>query len=82
MTGLSTEQFYAGFADRPFETFGLQNVYLAPGGATKVDDVRGWLPRYELTPETVTALMEARKAAVLDVSNGRVVDVTPAKLLE
>lgn len=82
VTGLSTEQFYAGFADRPFETFGLQNVYLAPGGATKVDDVRGWLPRYELTPETVTALMKARKAAVLDVSNGRVVDVTPVKLLE
>jgi len=32
ITGLSTEQFYAGFADRPFETFGLQNVY---GGLAK-----------------------------------------------
>ncbi len=76
ITGLNTEQFYAGFADRPFETFGLQNVFIAPGGASQVDDVRGWLPQYELTPETVKALLNARKAAVVDVSNGQIRDVT------
>jgi hypothetical protein len=77
VTGLSTDQFYAGFADRPFETFGLQNVYIAPGGASKVEDSRGWLPRYDLPPATVKALMAAGKAAVLDVSSGQVRDVTP-----
>ncbi|HTC32152.1 MAG TPA: hypothetical protein VK724_02215 [Bryobacteraceae bacterium] len=77
VTGLSTDQFYAGFADRPFETFGIQNVYIAPGGAAKVDDSRGWLPRYDLPPATVKALIDAGKAAVLDVSNGQVRDVTP-----
>jgi len=77
ITGLNTDQFYAGFADRPFETFGLQNVFIAPGGAAKVDDVRGWLPRYELPPETVQALLNAGKASVLDVSNGQIRDVTP-----
>lgn len=76
ITGLTTEQFYAGFADRPFETFGLQNVYIAPGGAAKVDDSRGWLPQYELPPDTVKVLLQAGKAAVLDVSDDAVRDVT------
>ena len=76
ITGLNTDQFYAGFADRPFETFGLQNVFIAPGGAKKVDDVRGWLPRYELAPDTIQALSNAGKIAVLDVSKGRIRDVT------
>jgi hypothetical protein len=76
ITGLSTDQFYAGFADRPFEIFGMQNVYVAPDGARKVDDVRGWLPGYELTPATVSALLHAGKAVVLDVSSAGVRDVT------
>lgn len=76
ITGLSTDQFYSGFADRPFDTFGLENVFLAPGGGRNVDDVRGWLPRYELPPETVKALLQAGKAVVLDVSSAQVRDVT------
>jgi hypothetical protein len=79
ITGLSTDQFYSGFADRPFETLGVQNVYIAPGGGRNVDDSRGLLPRYgyALPPETVKALLDARKATVLDVSGGRIRDVTP-----
>jgi hypothetical protein len=77
VTGLDTEHFYNGFADRPFETFGFQNVFIAPGGARDVDDVRGWVPRYELPPETVKALLDAGKATILDISNGRVREVTP-----
>jgi len=77
ITGLDTEQFYAGFADRPFETFGFQNVFIPPAGARKIDDLRGWLPQYEVTPETANALLKARKATVLDVSNGEIRDVTP-----
>jgi hypothetical protein len=76
VTGLNTELFYAGFADRPFELFGLQNVFVAPGGAKKVVDVLGWVPRYELTPETVKALYNLGKIAVLDVSNRKIRDVT------
>ena len=60
VTGLSTDQFYSGFADRPFETVGLQNVFIAPDGARNVDDVRGWLPRYDLPPGTVKALLDSR----------------------
>ena len=77
VTGLSTDQFYSGFADRPFETVGLQNVFIAPDGARNVDDVRGWLPRYDLPPGTVKALLDSGKAAVLDVSTSRIRDVTP-----
>jgi hypothetical protein len=76
ITGLSTDQFYAGFADLPFETFGLQNIYIAPGGGQKVNDVRGFLPRYVLPPEIVKSLLNAGKAAVLDVSSAKVRDVT------
>jgi hypothetical protein len=76
ITGLSTDQFYAGFADRPFDMFGLQNIFVAPGGGQKVDDQRGFLPRYELPPETVKALLSAGKATVLDVSGPGVRDVT------
>jgi hypothetical protein len=75
-SGLSTDQFYAGFADRPFETLGMHNVFLEPGGGKSVDDSRGWLPRYGLPPETVKVLLNARKAVVLDVSNGQIRDVT------
>ncbi len=77
VTGLSTDQFYSGFADRPFETLGVQNVYIAPEGGRNVDDSRGWLPRYELPLETVKALLNARKATVLNVSGGYIRDVTP-----
>jgi hypothetical protein len=76
ITGLSTDQFYSGFADRPFETFGVQNVFIAPGGARDVDDQRGWVPQHELTPETVKALLNAGKAEVLDVSYHQIRDVT------
>jgi hypothetical protein len=76
ITGLSTDQFYAGFADRPFDSFGLQNIFIAPDGADRVDDQRGWVPQHKLTPETVKALLNAGKAAVLDVSSGRIDDVT------
>lgn len=76
LTGMDTDQFYAGFADRPFDSYGLQNIFIAPGGAARVDDQRGFVPLYELAPATVKALLTARKAIVLDVSNGHFVDVT------
>jgi len=74
--GLSTDQFYAGFADRPFDSFGLQNIFIAPDGADNVDDQRGWVPQYKLPPDTVKALLDARKVAVLDVSSGQIRDIT------
>jgi hypothetical protein len=74
--GLSTDQFYSGFADRPFDSFGLQNIFIAPDGADNVYDARGWVPQYKLTPETVKALLNAHKATVLDVSGGQIRDVT------
>lgn len=76
VTGLSTEQFYAGFADKPFETLGMHNVFLAPGGGRNVDDTRGWLPRYGLPEDQIKSLLAAGKAAVLDVSSGDVRDLS------
>ena len=76
VTGLSTDQFYAGFVDLPFETFGMKNVFIAPGGGRNVNDTRGFVPLLELPPKTVQARLLAGKAAVLDVSDGQVRDVT------
>jgi len=76
ITGLSTDQFYAGFADRPFDLLGLRNIFIAPGGGQKVDDARGFVPRYGLPPETVKELLNTGNAAVLDVSGADVRDVT------
>jgi hypothetical protein len=76
ITGLSTDQFYAGFADRPFDTFGRWNIFIAPGGGQKVDDFRGLVPLYGLPLETVKARLNAGQAAVLDVSGADVRDVT------
>jgi hypothetical protein len=76
ITSLNTEQFYAGYADLPFETLGMHNVFLAPNGGKDVTDTRGWLPRYELPRDQVRTLLETGRAAVLDLSSGQVRDVT------
>jgi hypothetical protein len=67
VTGISTEQFVAGFADLPFELYGMHNVYLAPGADRNIHDGRGIAYLYVVPPEKSDG-----KAVVLDVSGGRV----------
>jgi hypothetical protein len=77
VTGLNTDQFYSGFADHPFDLLGVQQIYIAPGGAKHVDDTRGWVPQFELPAETVNELLARRQAVVVDVSGGGARDVPP-----
>ena len=63
VTGISTEQFVTGFADLPFELYGMHNVYLAPGADRNIQDGRGIAYLYVLPAERFDG-----KEVVLDVS--------------
>ncbi|HTA71849.1 MAG TPA: hypothetical protein VK776_26385, partial [Bryobacteraceae bacterium] len=41
LTGMDTDQFSAGFADLPFELYGMHNVFLAPGADRNIHDAGG-----------------------------------------
>jgi len=62
ITGMTTEQFEAGFADLPFELYGMHNVYLAPGADRNIHDGRGIASLY------VAPADKSAAAVVLDVS--------------
>jgi hypothetical protein len=66
LTGMSTDQFFAGFADLPFELYGMRNVHLAPGAEKGIEDGGRLAPLYVKRDEGAT---------VLDVSGGRVREV-------
>ena len=52
LTGMDTDQFIAGFADLPFELYGMHNVFLAPGADRNIHDAGG-IARLYVLPETV-----------------------------
>ena len=77
LTGMDTEQFGAGFADRPFLLYDMENVFLAPGADRKIEDPRGIAPLYVLPPEKAQPLIESGRAVILDVSGSRVREASP-----
>lgn len=77
LTGMDTDQFLAGFADLPFELYGMMDVRLAPGAEKQIHDAAGIAPLYVLPPEKALPLLRSGRAAVLDVSRQPVRDVTP-----
>ena len=76
LTGMDTDQFLAGFADLPFELYGMMNVRLAPGAERNIHDAAGIAPLYVLKPERALPLLGSGRGAVLDVTGGKVRDVT------
>lgn len=75
LTGMDTDQFHAGYADLPFELFGMRNVFLAPGGDRKIHDSTGIAPLYVLDPKKAAPLLASGEAVVLDVSGGQLREV-------
>jgi hypothetical protein len=51
LTGMDTDQFSAGFADLPFELYGMHNIFLAPGADRNIHDAGGIAPLYVVPPE-------------------------------
>ncbi|MBL0157076.1 MAG: hypothetical protein IPP47_08240 [Bryobacterales bacterium] len=79
LTGMDTDQFHAGYADLPFELFGMKNVFLAPGGDAKIQDSTGIAPLYVLAPDKAGPLLAAGRAVILDISGGQLREVPAAK---
>ncbi len=76
LTGMNTDQFLVGYADRPFAPFAVRDVYLAPGAERAIADPWGAAPAFVLPPATAWQLLDAGRASVLDVSGGHVRDAT------
>jgi hypothetical protein len=64
LTGMDTDQFSAGFADLPFELYGMHNVFLAPGADRNIHDAGGIAPLYVVPPEKAGT----GQTVILDVS--------------
>jgi hypothetical protein len=65
LTGMDTDQFSAGFADLPFELYGMHNVFLAPGADRNLHDASGIAPLYVAPPEKART---GQAVIVVDVS--------------
>lgn len=78
LTGMDTDQFHAGYADLPFELFGMKNVFLAPGGDRKIQDSTGIAPLYVLDPGKAAPLLASGDAVMLDISGGQLREVPSA----
>lgn len=76
LTGMDTDQFLAGFADLSFELYGMMHVRLAPGAEKNIHDASGIAPLYVLKAERSLPMLQGGQAVVLDVSGGRVREVT------
>ena len=63
LTGMDTDQFSAGFADLPFELYGMHNVFLAPGADRNIHDAGGIARLYVVPAEKATG-----QTVTLDVS--------------
>jgi hypothetical protein len=68
LTGMDTDQFYAGFADLPFELYGMHNVFLAPGADQNIHDAAGIAPLYVLAQQKARPLLESGQAVILSVA--------------
>ena len=67
LTGMDTDQFSAGFADLPFELYGMHNVFLAPGADRNIHDPGGIARLYVVPLETA----RTGPMVTLDVSANR-----------
>lgn len=68
LTGMGTDQFFAAFVNVPFGLFGMDNVRLAPGADSRIENGGDVAPLY--VPKNARALLDANQAVVLDVTRG------------
>jgi hypothetical protein len=76
LTGMDTDQFIAGYADLPFELYGIKDVFLAPGAEQSIHDPARIAPLYVLDQHKADSMLQDGKAAVLSVSGGRIEKIT------
>jgi hypothetical protein len=72
LTGMDTDQFFAGFADQPFEDYRMHNVHLAPGADRAIENGGRRALLFLLPLPEVHDLLASGQAVILDVSGGHV----------
>ena len=76
LSGVSTDLFFAGIADLPFELYGIRQVYLAPGADAQIADGGRLAPRYVLPPHKAHEVLDAGRASVYDASGPVLKNIT------
>ena len=69
---MDTDQFFAGFADQPFEDYRMHNVHLAPGADRAIENGGRRALLFLLPLPEVHDLLASGQAVILDVSGGHV----------
>jgi hypothetical protein len=82
VTGVDADQFFAAFADVPFDLYGMNNVYLAPGADRAIPGGGSLAPLYVLPMDKALPRLQAQQAVVLDVKGGVIRDATARFLSE
>jgi hypothetical protein len=80
LSGVDQELFQSGFQDNPFQLYGVEHVYLAPGEEHRIQSRLdlGGLAHFIITPPKALDLIDRGQARVLAVSANQVTDVTRA----
>jgi hypothetical protein len=79
LQGVDNELFQSGFQDDPFRLIDIQKVYFAPGseqGIQAREDLGG-MKRWVISPSIALMTIERGQAAVFQVANDRMRDITP-----
>ena len=78
LSGVTDDQFWAGFLDDPFSLIGIRHVYLAPSSENSVDAHPEWggIAPYLITPENALSAITRREGIVLRIEGRRLVDIT------
>ena len=78
LEGVDTTLFWNGVLDRPARLFGLDNVYLAPGGEKHIEahPNLGDIGQYILPADVVTNALKRDEIAIYDVRGPRLRNIT------
>jgi hypothetical protein len=78
LQGVSDQLFWAGFADHPFQLFGIDKIYLAPGSEQAINPHPEWGGILDFLAPTSIALQALRdhKAVVYAMMPDGIADVT------
>ena len=81
LRGIDNDLFWAAIFGKPFQLYGISNVYLAPGEETRLRILPEWahaLPAFVLSPEITWEYLQNHQASVYELKDGSLVEATEA----
>lgn len=78
LKGVDFDMFWSAISHRPFRLFGINEIYLVPEDEQKIgaDPKRAEIQEFFLSPVNTRDALNQHRAVVLDVSGGRVRNIT------